>query len=57
MEIGWLLARHTWGRGYAIEGARAALEHAFDALGMERLVSIAHVANGRSRGRDESGSG
>src|ERR1700726_322044 len=32
IEIGWRLAAEHWNRGYATEGARAALAFAFDAL-------------------------
>jgi RimJ/RimL family protein N-acetyltransferase len=48
IEIGWTLARRAWGRGLATEGARAALDHAFGPLGIERVISIAHHDNVRS---------
>ena len=48
-EIGWRLAAGHWGRGYATEGASAALAHAFDALHLEEVVSYATVGNERSR--------
>jgi RimJ/RimL family protein N-acetyltransferase len=32
LEIGWVLGQQYWGQGYAPEGARAALAHAFDML-------------------------
>ncbi len=47
-ELGWALARPFWGQGYAEEGARAALAHAFGTLGWERLVSLIHPENERS---------
>ena len=31
-EIGWTLARHAWGKGYATEGGRRALDYAFKDL-------------------------
>ncbi|MEK7387244.1 MAG: GNAT family N-acetyltransferase, partial [candidate division NC10 bacterium] len=47
-EVGWALARQYWGRGYAFEGARAALNHAFTALAQDRVISLIHPANERS---------
>jgi len=32
VEIGWRLAAAEWNKGYATEGARAALAHGFDVL-------------------------
>jgi RimJ/RimL family protein N-acetyltransferase len=48
VEVGWLLARNAWGRGFATEGGRASLAYAFDQLGLERVVSVARRANERS---------
>ncbi len=50
VEIGWRLARPEWGRGYATEGAVAARDFAFERLGLDRLVSVAHAANDASTG-------
>jgi 3-dehydroquinate dehydratase / shikimate dehydrogenase len=49
LEVGWRLAAEHWGRGYATEGARASLAHAFDVLGKDEVVSFATAANQRSR--------
>ncbi len=49
VEIGWRLAREYWGRGYATEAARAALDFGFDRLEMEEIVSFTVPANRRSR--------
>ena len=49
VEIGWRLACAHWGRGYATEGARAALAFGFDRLGLREIVSFTTVANARSR--------
>jgi len=49
VEIGWLLARRAWGKGYATEAARPGLEHAFARQGIDRLMSIALVGNVRSQ--------
>jgi RimJ/RimL family protein N-acetyltransferase len=48
LEVGWALAREHWGKGYATEGARAALECAFDLLGAEHVISVIHPDNARS---------
>jgi len=44
-ELAWTLARRWWGNGYATEGARAALTHAFNALGKEGVISLIHPEN------------
>lgn len=48
-ETGWRLARRFWGYGYATEGARACLAHAFGPLGLDEVVAFAAVGNVRSR--------
>lgn len=45
VEIGWRLAFEHWGRGYATEAARAAVDFAFGALGLRELVSFTVPAN------------
>jgi RimJ/RimL family protein N-acetyltransferase len=45
LEVGWLLARDQWGKGYATEAARAVVQHAFTALGADHLISIIRPAN------------
>jgi RimJ/RimL family protein N-acetyltransferase len=49
VEVGWRLARAYWGRGYATEGARAALAFGFDRLGLAEIVSLTTHGNTRSR--------
>jgi ribosomal-protein-alanine N-acetyltransferase len=49
VEVGWRLAGAHWGRGYATEGARAALEAGFTRLDLCEIVSITVPANMRSR--------
>lgn len=49
VEVGWRLAAEAWGRGYATEGARAALAHGFERVGLEEIVSFTVPANVRSR--------
>src|SRR5258706_5664508 len=47
-ELGWVLAREAWGKGYALEGTRAAVGHAFTVLGRERIVCLIQPENARS---------
>jgi len=47
-EIGWRLARKSWGRGFATEAARAVLADAFRRLGLTEVVSFTVPANVRS---------
>jgi ribosomal-protein-alanine N-acetyltransferase len=49
VEIGWRLSADQWGRGYATEGARAALDFGFDVVGLREVVSFTVPANLRSR--------
>jgi len=49
VEIGWRFDPAHWGRGYATEGARAALAYGFDAAGLPEIVSFTVPANARSR--------
>lgn len=49
VEVGWRLHPDWWGQGLALEGAAAALELAFDHLGLESVVSITQPGNVRSR--------
>jgi ribosomal-protein-alanine N-acetyltransferase len=49
VDIGWRLAFEHWGRGYATEAARAALEFGFDKLRLKEIVSFTVPANFRSR--------
>ena len=48
-EIGWRFAFEYWNRGYATEGARAALGFAFDVLRWDEVVAFTVVSNIRSR--------
>jgi RimJ/RimL family protein N-acetyltransferase len=48
VEIGWRLAFDHWGRGYATEGARAAIAFGFEEVGLDEIVSFTTPANRRS---------
>ena len=48
-EIGWRLAYEYWGKGYAPEGARAALDFAFNKLGWDEVVAMTSLLNLRSQ--------
>lgn len=49
VEIGWRLAFEHWGKGYATEGARAALQFGFEQLELPFIVAFTPVNNLRSR--------
>lgn len=49
VEVGWRIDNTYWGRGYAPEGAQAALNYGFERLGLEEIVSFTTVQNLRSR--------
>jgi RimJ/RimL family protein N-acetyltransferase len=48
VEIGWRLAREHWGKGLATEGARALVQHGFEVLKLQELVSFTVPGNLRS---------
>lgn len=49
VEVGWRLALEHWGRGYATEGALAALAFGFGELDLREIVSFTVPGNLRSR--------
>ncbi len=44
-EVGWGVIRDCWGRGYATEGATAAIDWAFDQLGWTEVIHCIDPAN------------
>ncbi len=48
-EVGWSIARRAWGKGYATEGATAAIDWAFDDLGWDDVIHTIDPANTASR--------
>ena len=47
-EIGWMLGREFWGRGYATEAAAAARDWGLREVGLRRLISLIQVGNDAS---------
>jgi RimJ/RimL family protein N-acetyltransferase len=47
-ELGWILRREAWGRGYAIEAAQACADWAFRNFEIPYLVSLIEPGNVRS---------
>jgi len=48
-EIGWRFAFEHWGKGYATEGARAALGFAFEKLDWHEVLAFTAASNIRSQ--------
>ncbi|HEV2814953.1 MAG TPA: GNAT family N-acetyltransferase, partial [Solirubrobacteraceae bacterium] len=48
VEIGWVIARAAWGRGYATEAAGAWLDVAFGELGLEEVLATVLPDNAAS---------
>jgi RimJ/RimL family protein N-acetyltransferase len=49
-EVGWGLVREAWGKGYATEGATAAIDWAFDHLGWTEVIHTIVPENVNSQG-------
>jgi len=47
-ELGWVLGRPWWGKGYAVEAAIKCRDYAFDTMGRDRLISLIRPDNHRS---------
>lgn len=45
VEVGWRLDPEVWGKGYATEGARAALRAGFEVLQLKQIVSLPQTEN------------
>lgn len=48
-EVGWSLVRSAWGKGYATEGATAAIDWAFATLGWTEVIHVIDPGNHGSR--------
>ena len=61
VEVGWVLARDCWGRGYATEAGASCRDYAFDVLGRDRVIAVIHpenvasIAVARRLGLDDAG--
>jgi len=49
LEIGWILGRDFWGRGYATEAGAAAMRHVLETLRRPRVVAIIDPDNEPSK--------
>jgi 3-dehydroquinate dehydratase/shikimate dehydrogenase len=49
VEAGWRLLPEHWGKGYAVEGAKAAIDFGFKTLKLDEIVAFTAVTNARSR--------
>ena len=49
LEVGWQLRPTFWGHGYAAEAGRVWIDHAFERLRADRVISIADEPNVRSQ--------
>lgn len=50
IELGYLFARESWGKGYASEAAKACLKYGFEQLGFIKVVALTdprHIASQR----------
>jgi len=45
METGYCLRRDAWGRGFAVEAARALVDAAFGQLGVHRVIATCDARN------------
>jgi ribosomal-protein-alanine N-acetyltransferase len=50
VQVAWRIARPYWGKGYAAEAARAAIDDGFARLHFEEIVALTVLANRRSWG-------
>ena len=47
-EVGWILSREHWGKGFASEGARKMLDYAFTEMDRDHVISLIHPENSAS---------
>ena len=49
IEIDFILAKKFWGKGYATEAVKAAIEYGFKILHLDRIIALAKIDNIASR--------
>ena len=49
VEVGWRFASRYWGNGYATEAATGWVDHAFDDLGLDHVISMTDEPNRSSQ--------
>ena len=49
VEVGYILGREFWGKGFATEAGRASVRYGFDELGLESVAGITNVENKASQ--------
>jgi RimJ/RimL family protein N-acetyltransferase len=49
VEVAWRLHRNYWGRGYATEAARAAIDDGFTRVGLPEIVAVTALGNTASQ--------
>lgn len=47
-ELGWVIHRDFWNRGYTTESARAVMDYAVNTLGMNRIIACCDSENSAS---------
>lgn len=48
IDIGWRLLPSYWAKGYAFEGAKACLAHAFNVLKLNKIIAVCSISNIKS---------
>jgi RimJ/RimL family protein N-acetyltransferase len=48
-EVAWSLHPDAWGKGYAVEAARAAIDYAFEQLGWDEVIHCINPQNTTSQ--------
>ncbi|MFN2589243.1 MAG: GNAT family N-acetyltransferase [Actinomycetota bacterium] len=49
IELGWHVSKRHWRKGFGSEAAAACRDHAFETLGLRRLIALIRPENVRSR--------